>query len=124
MKSPAEDRRLVERARRYFFYFLGALRYSIVKDQQKPAKASGLASRAENQDLKLRDAIRARGRAVVGVAGFEPVTSSLSGMRSNQLSYTPVSQTAFRRTAACALAPSRRPARDLVELIGLEPTTS
>ncbi len=29
------------------------------------------------------------GDAVVGVAGFEPATSSLSGMRSNQLSYTP-----------------------------------
>ena len=27
--------------------------------------------------------------ALVGVAGFEPATSSLSGMRSNQLSYTP-----------------------------------
>ena len=27
---------------------------------------------------------------MVGVTGVEPVTSSLSGMRSNQLSYTPV----------------------------------
>jgi hypothetical protein len=26
---------------------------------------------------------------MVGVTGIEPVTSSLSGMRSNQLSYTP-----------------------------------
>ena len=26
---------------------------------------------------------------MVGVTGFEPVTSSLSGMRSNRLSYTP-----------------------------------
>ena len=26
---------------------------------------------------------------LVGVTGVEPVTSSLSGMRSNQLSYTP-----------------------------------
>ena len=27
---------------------------------------------------------------MVGVTGFEPVTSSLSGMRSNRLSYTPI----------------------------------
>ena len=32
---------------------------------------------------------------VVGVAGFEPATSSLSGMRSNQLSYTPLGATPF-----------------------------
>ena len=44
-----------------------------------------------------------RRSGVVGVAGFEPATSSLSGMRSNQLSYTP---------------------RAMVELIGVEPTTS
>ena len=29
------------------------------------------------------------GLQVVGLAGFEPATSSLSGMRSNQLSYRP-----------------------------------
>ncbi len=29
---------------------------------------------------------------MVGVTGVEPVTSSLSGMRSNQLSYTPFIQ--------------------------------
>ena len=28
-------------------------------------------------------------RSMVGVTGIEPVTSSLSGMRSNRLSYTP-----------------------------------
>ena len=28
-------------------------------------------------------------RKMVGVTGIEPVTSSLSGMRSNRLSYTP-----------------------------------
>ena len=28
-------------------------------------------------------------QSMVGVTGVEPVTSSLSGMRSNQLSYTP-----------------------------------
>ena len=29
-------------------------------------------------------------RIMVGVLGFEPRTSSLSGTRSNQLSYTPI----------------------------------
>ena len=48
--------------------------------------------------------------AMVGVAGFEPATSSLSGMRSNQLSYTPPVR--------------RRSRRSVVELIGVEPTTS
>ncbi len=51
----------------------------------------------------------ARNPDLVGVAGFEPATSSLSGMRSNQLSYTP-------ETAG--------PPAGLVELIGFEPTTS
>ncbi len=40
---------------------------------------------------------------MVGVLGFEPRTSSLSGTRSNQLSYTP--------------------GRFLVELTGIEPAT-
>ena len=47
---------------------------------------------------------------LVGVAGFEPATSSLSGMRSNQLSYTPRAR--------------RRCRGRMVELIGVEPTTS
>jgi hypothetical protein len=37
---------------------------------------------------------------VVGVGGFEPPASSLSGMRSNQLSYTPNPLT-FRSVASC-----------------------
>ena len=41
-------------------------------------------------------------RASVGVAGLEPAASSLSGMRSDQLSYTPAG----------------------VELAGFEPATS
>ena len=41
---------------------------------------------------------------MVGVTGVEPVTSSLSGMRSNQLSYTPT----FK----------------MVEVNGIEPMTS
>ena len=45
---------------------------------------------------------------MVGVTGIEPVTSSLSGTRSNQLSYTPILATrAFQ----------------LVEATGLEPVT-
>ena len=41
---------------------------------------------------------------MVGVTGIEPVTSSLSGMRSNRLSYTP--------------------AFEMVEVNGIEPMTS
>jgi hypothetical protein len=33
----------------------------------------------------------------VGVAGFEPATSALSGQRSNQLSYTPFGRSVHRR---------------------------
>ena len=53
---------------------------------------------------------------MVGVPGFEPGTSSLSGTRSNQLSYTPLKR------------PDRsgwsKPWRRLVELRGFEPLTS
>jgi hypothetical protein len=49
---------------------------------------------------------------MVGLGGFEPPTSRLSGVRSNQLSYRP---------KAIALV---HLGRMLVELIGLEPTTS
>lgn len=37
--------------------------------------------------------------AMVGLTGFEPVASSLSGMRSNQLSYSPA--------ALCGVCPAR-----------------
>jgi hypothetical protein len=36
----------------------------------------------------------------VGLAGVEPATSPLSGVRSNQLSYSPVRRTRYRRAAA------------------------
>lgn len=36
---------------------------------------------------------------LVGLTGFEPVASSLSGMRSNQLSYSPA--------ALCGVCPAR-----------------
>ena len=49
---------------------------------------------------------------MVGVLGVEPRTSSLSGTRSNQLSYTPVQ--------VCLLNP---PMRVLVEPKGFEPLT-
>ena len=40
---------------------------------------------------------------LVGVAGIEPATSSLSGMRSNRLSYTPVD---YRTVAGYEIQPS------------------
>ena len=77
-------------------------------------------------------------RCLVGVPGFEPGASSLSGTRSNQLSYTPAAAQPGRRLRAhrCASvsAPGRRcpsrkgplppPRRGLVEATGLEPATS
>src|SRR5690606_1223486 len=39
---------------------------------------------------------------VVGVAGFEPATSALSGQRSNQLSYTPKGRAFYPRAAAAS----------------------
>jgi hypothetical protein len=60
---------------------------------------------------------------LVGVTGVEPVTSSLSGTRSNQLSYTPESA-----SSACALKPvfasPWHPAINrMVEATGFEPVT-
>ena len=56
---------------------------------------------------------------LVGVPGIEPGTSSLSGMRSNQLSYTPDQAPVFARTRLFALrlpnvvrASVRYPSRD------------
>ena len=48
------------------------------------------ASLAQRRSAGLRAC--ARDPVLVGVAGFEPATSSLSGMRSNQLSYTPAAR--------------------------------
>ena len=56
---------------------------------------------------------------LVGRGGFEPPTSRLSGVRSNQLSYRPIWwSVSFRRNAA-----SRRYAPYLVERIEIEPMT-
>ena len=46
---------------------------------------------------------------MVGVTGIEPVTSSLSGTRSNQLSYTPRENLEFRRQKAEVLYPPFHP---------------
>ena len=49
--------------------------------------------------------------SVVGLTGLEPVTSSLSGKRSNRLSYRPVRRPAAppSRVARCTRLPHRHP---------------
>ena len=37
---------------------------------------------------------------MVGVSGLEPPTSDLSGLRSNQLSYTPITRVVYRDTSS------------------------
>ena len=67
------------------------------------------------------------GRPVVGVPGVEPGTSSLSGTRSNQLSYTPrwpgTRPHWLRRPAPCDRAVLLPAAARLVEPRGFEPLT-
>ena len=62
--------------------------YAIVKEHpaapQKGARGSGPRRLRGGKPVSV-----ARGEPVVGVPGVEPGTSSLSGTRSNQLSYTP-----------------------------------
>jgi hypothetical protein len=53
---------------------------------------------------------------LVGVPGVEPGTSSLSGTRSNQLSYTPFADTPAQAARA-------NEARRVVEATGFEPVT-
>ena len=53
---------------------------------------------------------------MVGVTGIEPVTSSLSGMRSNQLSYTPF--------VGKGIVTSLTITKKVVEVNGIEPMTS
>ena len=61
--------------------------------------APGGASRDRTDDLKLAKLalsqlsygpFRTRQQEMVGLRGFEPLTSPLSGVRSNQLSYRPI----------------------------------
>ena len=72
---------------------------------------------------------------LVGVLGVEPRTSSLSGTRSNQLSYTPAGSTRWQvvgcRPCGALEPPGRYPVTQpfdirlyLVEPKGLEPSTS
>ena len=61
---------------------------------------------------------------VVGLSGVEPLTSPLSGVRSNQLSYRPFGCPSLRRRASFLQPIPPLPARDLVELTGIEPVTS
>src|SRR5207237_10213460 len=53
----------------------------------------------------------------VGLAGIEPATSSLSGMRSNRLSYSPGREERSYTTGECGLSSSRT-------VISMPPTTS
>lgn len=58
-------------------------------------KATGGADRDRTGDLRLAKAALYQlsyspGGVMVGLSGFEPLTSRLSGVRSNQLSYRPV----------------------------------
>ena len=75
----------------------------------KPAKSS--------VDLERHTRYRI---TMVGVPGIEPGTSSLSGMRSNQLSYTPDTVPFLFRPAPPRLQLSKK----LVEATGVEPVTS
>ena len=61
------------------------LLYSVVKELG--FHCAGSLAEPRNGFPRLRQ--RPAATNLVGVAGFEPATSSLSGMRSNQLSYTP-----------------------------------
>ena len=60
--------------------------------------ASGPPTPARYRSGLRRGSLRSE-RRLVGVTGVEPVTSSLSGTRSNQLSYTPLIARASRRRA-------------------------
>ena len=75
----------------------------------KPAKSS--------VDLERHTRYRI---TMVGVPGIEPGTSSLSGMRSNQLSYTPDTVPFLFRPAPPRLYLSMK----MVEATGVEPVTS
>ena len=66
---------------------------------------AGGADRARTGDLRLARAALSRaelqprgalGAGLVGLSGFEPLTSRLSGVRSNQLSYRPAQRTSSR----------------------------
>ena len=76
-----------------------------VSDVSFPVETGKLTTTTLRRRLLLR-------HVVVGLARLELATSSLSGMRSNHLSYRPL-----------VFSP-RDPNPQVVELIGIEPTTS
>ena len=83
--------------------------YAIVKEPPRSFTGKGLVEYADGPlaslrlfagpprapARRLRSSLRSS-RRLVGVTGVEPVTSSLSGTRSNQLSYTPCFARPFR----------------------------
>ena len=58
-------------------------------DRTPPPRLAGPAGIAEKSIRTYARECRRRAAQLVGVTGIGPVTSSLSGTRSNQLSYTP-----------------------------------
>ena len=66
-----------------------ALRYSDFKDHSGPHCGSRCQGSRWRTGRLTPATDSVEGLQVVGLAGFEPATSSLSGMRSNQLSYRP-----------------------------------
>ena len=90
---------------------------------------------SKNKTLLIREIPAMYSSDLVGVAGIEPATSSLSGTRSNQLSYTPFAGCAgnFRlelsrwKCSSSAPAGSVLPPAHLLKLVeatGFEPVTS
>ena len=94
------------------------LNYATFKDPPHRSRLGGIVGENGN---------RRPWPTLVGVPGFEPGTSSLSGTRSNQLSYTPFGR-AWRcrphniRTSPVDLPTAHR-FRRMVEATGFEPVT-
>lgn len=81
----------IHRVNDYLFPFQGHLTSPGTRDATPETDPSHM-TKTPNQD-------RLGAFVLVGLTGFEPVASSLSGMRSNQLSYSPA--------ALCGVCPAR-----------------